>query len=52
MNATTTHKLIRLAAVAPAAALAASTGMLMWSDETLKQDIRPLDRPLARLSQL
>lgn len=47
---TATHKLIRVAAaVAPAAALAATCGHMSWSDENLKQDIRPATDSLNRL---
>jgi hypothetical protein len=53
MRTIATQKLVRIAALlAPAAALAASAGNMHWSDETLKQQIQPLDSPLARLSQL
>jgi hypothetical protein len=53
MKTTLAQKLVRIAAlVAPAATLAANAGSMHWSDETLKQQIQPLDSPLARLSQL
>jgi len=43
MKATATHKLTRLAATA---------GFMGWSDETLKQQIAPVAKPLDRIVQL
>jgi hypothetical protein len=53
MKGTATSKLVRVAAVVgPAAALAAACGHPAWSDENLKQDVRPVGDALSRLVRL
>jgi hypothetical protein len=53
MKTTLISTYLKLGAVlATLAGLAASGGAFRWSDETLKQEIQPLDSALAKLRRL
>jgi hypothetical protein len=53
MKTTLISTYLKLGAVlATLAGLAATGGAFRWSDETLKQDVQPVDGALARLRRL